>query len=91
MSKDLWADGWTTIPNAVLFDKDLTPNAKLVFGFISSLSAKEGFCWATNSYIAEKMGLGLSTVSSLISELCKKKYILELDNLIVMLKLFIHC
>jgi hypothetical protein len=40
---------------------------------VSSLCAAEGYCWATNEYIGEKLGLSKSQVSRSIKQL--EKYI----------------
>lgn len=63
------------MPNTVLFDERLTASAKLVFVFVSSLSAEQGFCWASNTYIAKRFGMGKSTISALISELVDAGYL----------------
>lgn len=63
------------ITGDVMYDKNLNPNAKLIFGLISSLTNKEGFCWATNAYFAELYGKSIVTVSRWISQLADAGYI----------------
>lgn len=74
-------NGYGILTNDVLFDKKLSSTGKLVFVFITSLSAEKGFCWASNKYIAEKMSIGLSTASGIISDLEKAGYVsVEVDK-----------
>ena len=63
--------GYGIMPNTVLFDKDVPSTAKLVFVLISSLCAQEGYCWATNSYIGDKLGVSKSQVNRCLTKLNK--------------------
>lgn len=66
---------YAIIPAAVRYDKRLSPQAKLIYAEISALSNTKGFCWASNTYFAECYGINPITVSRLISQLVKYKYI----------------
>ena len=66
---------WAVIPSRVRYDKNLSPNAKLIYGEISALSNATGFCWAKNEYFADLFGLTIGTISRLISQLDSKGYI----------------
>lgn len=69
-------DEWYGImPNKVLFDKELSDKAKLLFCLISSLCAEKGFCRAGNEYISEKMWMSERTVREHIGILVKHGYI----------------
>lgn len=50
---------WSVIPAPVRNDPQLKPSAKLLYVEISALCAETGYCWATNAYLAERMGLGV--------------------------------
>ena len=62
------------LPAEVRYDRDLLPNAKLLFVEITALCRKQGYCWATNEYFAELLGASARTVSRWIKLLCDKKY-----------------
>jgi len=48
---------------------DLKPNAKLLYGEITALSNKHGFCFASNKYFADLYKVNKNTISSWISDL----------------------
>jgi hypothetical protein len=48
---------------------DLKPNAKLLYGELTALSNKHGFCFASNKYFAELYKVNKNTISSWISDL----------------------
>ena len=43
---------YAVIPATVLFNKELKPNEKLLYAIITVLSNKEGYCYASNTYLA---------------------------------------
>jgi len=66
---------YATIPANVRYDRDLKANEKLLYGEITCLSNKKGYCWANNNYFAELFNVTPETVSRWISGLDKKGYI----------------
>ena len=42
---------YSIIPSKILYNKELKANEKLLYAMITSLSCKEGFCFATNNYL----------------------------------------
>src|SRR3982751_4920743 len=63
------------IPANVRYDKDLSANAKLLYGEITALTNALGYCWATNNYFSELYGIHEKSISRIISLLEKKGYI----------------
>lgn len=63
------------IPANVRYDKDLSANAKLLFGEISALTNAKGYCWATNGYFAELYGVTKTSISLWIKQLVDKGYV----------------
>ena len=66
---------YSVIPSGILYNKELKANEKLLYAMITSLACKEGFCFATNNYFAEELGVHPKTVSSWISDLRDKNFI----------------
>ena len=60
---------YSVIPSTILYNKNLKANEKLLYAMITSLVCKEGYCFATNSYFSEELGVHPKTVSSWISHL----------------------
>ena len=50
------------IPNAILYDKRLKNGEKILYTFISSLNNKNGFCYASNAYLSEVVGVTKNTI-----------------------------
>jgi len=60
---------YAIIPISILEKKSISANAKLLYAEIMALSKKSGKCFATNEYLADRMGLSKRTVPSLLKEL----------------------
>lgn len=66
---------YSVIPSTVRYDDDLKANEKLLYGEISALSNKYGYCTAGNVYFADLYKVHKKTVSDWISHLKEKGYI----------------
>lgn len=66
---------YAIIPANVRYDKELIPNAKLMYGEITSLSNEKGYCYAENSYFANLYNVSIVTISKWINQLVQKGYI----------------
>lgn len=66
---------YAIIPANVRYDKELPPNAKLLYGEITALCNSEGYCWANNKYFADLYEVTNISISKWIKALCDAGYI----------------
>ena len=66
---------YSIIPATVRYDEKLKANEKLLYGEITALANKNGYCWATNLYFSRLYNVTRETVSRWISNLEQKGYI----------------
>lgn len=66
---------WAVIPAAVRYDEKLTPNAKLLYAEISSLTDGTGYCFASNAYFQALFSLSERTIQNLLRALQLRGYI----------------
>lgn len=69
------ASYYAIIPASIRYDKMLTPNAKLLYGEITALCNKEGYCWASNGYFANLYEVSNQAISKWINQLEKQGYV----------------
>lgn len=65
---------YAVIPAEIRYS-DIPPNAKLLYGEITALANKEGYCWASDSYFADLYGVSRETVNRWVAILVKCKFI----------------
>lgn len=63
------------VTHSVYADRTLQDGAKLLYGLILSLSQKDGYCYAENSYLAETLNKDPRTIQLYLSSLKEKQYI----------------
>lgn len=66
-----------TIPNRIAFDLNLTVHDLRVYMVVNSFTHTTGDAYASNNWIAKKLGVDRSTVIRSINKLCAKKYIVR--------------
>ena len=66
---------YAVIPANVRYDTRLTLGARMMYGEITCLSNKEGYCWASNRYFAEIYEVHENTIQNWITSLKKFDYI----------------
>jgi hypothetical protein len=66
---------YAVIPANVRYAKGLSANAKLLYGEITALCSKEGYCWAGNQYFAGLYDTTARTARNWINELKEGGYI----------------
>jgi len=57
------------IPMSILENKNLSANAKLLYGEIMALSKRSGKCYATNEHLSKVLGLKKTSIPNLLREL----------------------
>lgn len=70
---------YVEVPMVVLLDEDLSSTTKLLMGLITTLSMKDGFCYASNRYLSNLLKVSKRTITSSITALRRKNYI-KIDN-----------
>lgn len=72
---------YAVTPATVRYCKNISQGAKLLYGEITALSNKHGFCWASNMYFANLYGKDKNTISRWIQELKDENFIFtEVDK-----------
>ena len=66
---------YAIIPASVRYDKRLKPAERLLYGEISALTNKYGYCNASNGYFADLYEVGKTTVSHWIAKLINYGYL----------------
>lgn len=59
----------------ILFNEELKANEKLLYAAITLLTSKEGYCFATNTYLAKLFNVQAHTISNWISHLSKLEFV----------------
>src|ERR1700742_3043741 len=63
------------LPANVRYDKNLSPQSKLLYVEITALCQKEGYCWATNEYFCKIFTTSRVTLNRWMGELIKSGFI----------------
>ena len=68
-------DNYIKIPIVLLTDTNVSSNGKLLYGLLVLLTYQEGYCYANNNYLADKLNLGIRAITRLLKELSDNNYI----------------
>ena len=68
MSEENHQNFYYIIP-AILIEDTKSPYIGFLYGLITSLCRKEGYCWATNEFLAEKLKIKVRAVQNHLSYL----------------------
>ena len=66
---ELWAGGFTAVPNALLADPSLSLGAKMVFVQLLRFSWQDGGCFPGQGGLAENMGVAVRSIRRYVGEL----------------------
>ena len=88
MTNDINNLKYVDVPMIVLLDEDISSTSKLLMGLITTLTMKEGFCYASNKYLSNLMKVSRRTITSCITSLKRKNYI-KIENDLNMRKIYL--
>ena len=78
---DEHAGYYAIIPAPVMYAESLSANEKLLYGTISGLCRQEGYCWASNQYLADLYKVGRNVISKWLAHLRAEGFIeIEIDR-----------
>jgi len=66
---------YAIIPATVRYDKNLTYFERIMYGEITALSNRFGYCFATNDYFSKSFNCSIFTVSRAVNNLQKNGYV----------------
>jgi len=75
MDEEYKVSYYAIIPANVRYDKELTELSKLMYGEITCLCNKEGYCFASNNYFAKLYKCSTRTIQNAIAKLQEKGYV----------------
>ena len=66
---------YVELPMIVIQDKNISSTAKVLMGLITTLSMKDGYCYASNRYLSNILKVSRRTITSCITSLKRNNYI----------------
>jgi len=63
------------IPVEVVRDNSISSTSKVLMGLITTLSMKDGYCYASNKYLGNILNVSIRTITSCLSSLKKRGFI----------------
>lgn len=78
-SLDQTIPSWISLPMSLIQDENLSWFEKILLSFIANLSQSEGYCYASNDYLAEKLNTSAGYIKNAILSL-KKIGLIEVDS-----------
>ncbi len=57
------------IPIEIIKNYQLSSSSKILYGFLISLTKKDGYAYVSNTYLSKNLTISLRTVSRLLKEL----------------------
>lgn len=62
-------DGWTKVPNWLMYNQRVTIHALVVFAALNSFADQDGICWPSHRAVAQRAHCSVTTVKKAINEL----------------------
>lgn len=69
--------GFYQIPAFIMLDKDLSPIEKLFLAVLNRRKHQKGYCFASNSHLIEVLNISLRTLTTMLTSLEKREYIVR--------------
>jgi ABC-type Na+ transport system ATPase subunit NatA len=66
---------YSVTPASVRYDTQIAKGARSLYGEMTVLSTKRGYCFASNSYFADLYGVSTRTIQRWIEQLKRRKHI----------------
>lgn len=68
---------YAAVPFKILEDKDMSDSELRLYAIISFFASKEGYCYASNKYFGDMLGIKTRAVQTRLQKLEEKKYIFK--------------
>ena len=66
---------FSVIPTEIIINKEISSTEKLLYAVISSLTNEKGYCWASNQYLGDLIGISERHASRSINNLLQEQLI----------------
>ncbi len=66
---------FSVIPTEIIINKEISSTEKLLYAVISSLTNEKGYCWASNQYLGDLIGISERHASRSINKLLQEQLI----------------
>ena len=73
-------DRYIKIPVDIITNTNLSNGAKILYGYLISLSKKEGYSYANNDYLKNELKVSKRTITKLIKELKNENVIVATNE-----------
>lgn len=68
---------YAAVPFKILEDKDISDSELRLYAIILFFASKEGYCYASNNYLGDMLGIKTRAVQTRLQKLEEKKYIFK--------------
>lgn len=68
---------YAAVPFKILEDKDMSDSELRLYAIISFFASKEGYCYASNKYFGDMLGIKTRAVQTRLQKLVDKGYVLR--------------